>query len=167
MLSLLLSAVTLGAYGIVTFRRALAQKLTIITDIVGRNCQVALTFNNPGDAKEFLAALQAEPAVGRRGLRPERAALCVLQSPHHVGAMAPSSAVTEGRYFEGGSLIVCRPIVLDQDHLGTVYIRSGLDELFERMRVFGIVLLAILTGCGLLRFRRVGAPAALDHHACP
>ena len=62
-LALLLSAVALGAYEVVTFRRALEQKLTIIADIVGRNCQAALAFGTPKDAGELLAALEAEPAV--------------------------------------------------------------------------------------------------------
>jgi len=63
MLALLLSAVALGAYEVVTFRRALEQKLTIIADIVGRNCQAALAFRERTDAQDFLAALEAEPAV--------------------------------------------------------------------------------------------------------
>jgi sensor histidine kinase regulating citrate/malate metabolism len=62
-LALLVSAVALGAYEVVTFRRALEQKLTIIADIVGRNCQVALAFDRPKDAGALLAALEAEPAV--------------------------------------------------------------------------------------------------------
>ena len=62
-LALLFSAVALGAYEVVTFRRALEQKLTVIADIVGRNCQVALAFGTPKDAGELLAALEAEPAV--------------------------------------------------------------------------------------------------------
>jgi sensor histidine kinase regulating citrate/malate metabolism len=65
-LALLVSAVALGAYEVVTFRRALEQKLTIIADIVGRNCQVALAFDRSKDAGELLAALEAKPAVGSR-----------------------------------------------------------------------------------------------------
>ena len=40
--------------------------------------------------------------------------------------------------------------MLGRDRVGTVYIRSGIDELAGRMRVFGVVLLGILTGCGLI-----------------
>ena len=72
-LALLLSAVALGAYEVVTFRRALEQKLTVIADIVGRNCQVALAFGTPKDAER--APRRAGGRAGSRdcrGLRSQR-----------------------------------------------------------------------------------------------
>jgi HAMP domain-containing protein len=152
-LALLVSAVALGAYEVVTFRRALEQKLTIIADIVGRNCQVALAFDRPKDAGELLAALEAEPAVEIAAIYDRNGQLFAsYNAPGHSRLTAPSTPAPTGVRFEAGALIVARRIVLDGDLLGTVYIRSGLDELAGRMRLFGLVVLAILTGCGLLAF---------------
>jgi diguanylate cyclase (GGDEF)-like protein len=152
-LALLLSAVALGAYEVVTFRRALEQKLTIIADIVGRNCQAALAFGTPKDAGELLAALEAEPAVEIAAIYDRTGRLFAsYNAPGHARLTAPSTPAPTGVRFEGGALMVARPIVLDGDLLGTVYIRSGLDELAERMRRLGLVVLAILTGCGVLAF---------------
>src|SRR5687767_14992216 len=75
MLALLLSAVALGAYEVVTFRRALVQKLSIIADIVGRNCQAALVFGERTNASELLAALEAEPAVDVAAIYDSKGAL--------------------------------------------------------------------------------------------
>src|SRR5215213_11433904 len=76
----------------------------------------------------------------------------VCSSDLHARLAVPSTPTAAGVRFENGALIVVRPIVLDRDLLGTVYIRSGLDELAARMRLFGLVVLAILTGSGLLGF---------------
>src|SRR5215204_4983301 len=150
-LALLLSAVALGAYEVGTFRRALEQKLTVIADIVGRNCQVALAFGTPKDASELLAALDAEPAVEVAAVYDREGRLFAsYHAAQHARLAVPSTPTAAGVRFENGALIVVRPIVLDRDLLGTVYIRSGLDELAARMRLFGLVVLAILTACGLL-----------------
>jgi diguanylate cyclase (GGDEF)-like protein len=151
MLALLLSAVALGAYEVVTFRRALEQKLTIIADIVGRNCQAALAFGERTDAQDFLAALEAEPAVDAAAIYDGKGQIFAsYMAAHRSVAPPPPAATAPGLRFEAGALVVVRPIVRDAEQLGTVYIRSGLDELAGRMRVFAVVLLAILTGCGLL-----------------
>src|SRR5215218_8953 len=152
-LALLVSAGVLGAYEVGTFRRALEQKLTVIADIVGRNCQVALAFGTPKDASELLAALDAEPAVEVAAVYDREGRLFAsYHAAQHARLAVPSTPTAAGVRFENGALIVVRPIVLDRDLLGTVYIRSGLDELAARMRLFGLVVLAILTGSGLLGF---------------
>ena len=152
-LALLFSAVALGAYEVVTFRRALEQKLTVIADIVGRNCQAALAFGTPKDAGELLAALEAEPAVQVAAIYDRKGQVFASYNAwDHARLTAPSAAMAPGVRFEDGALVVARPIVLDRELLGTVYIRSGLDELAARMRLFGLIVLAILTGCGLLAF---------------
>jgi diguanylate cyclase (GGDEF)-like protein len=151
MLALLLSAVALGAYEVVTFRRALVQKLSIIADIVGRNCQAALVFGERTNASELLAALEAEPAVDVAAIYDSKGALFAsYRAAGRTGLALPPGASPVGLRFEAGSLIVARPIVRDAERLGTVYIRSGLDELVGRMRMFGLVLLGILTGCGVI-----------------
>jgi diguanylate cyclase (GGDEF)-like protein len=151
MLALLLSAAALGTYEVVTFRRALAQKLTIIADIIGRNCQVALAFDRPKDAGEILGALAAEPAVEAAAVYDRTGRLFASYSPlGTIRGTVPPAPTPDGLRFEARALIVVRPIVLDDDRLGTVYIRSGLGELLARLWVFAAVLLGVLTGCGLL-----------------
>jgi diguanylate cyclase (GGDEF)-like protein len=150
-LTLLLSALALGAYEVVAFRRALEQKLTVITEIVGRNCQAALAFGTRKEAGELLAALEAEPAVQVAALYDRKGQLFSSYNARNQARLStPLTAPSAGLRFEPGALIVARHILLDDDLLGTVYIRSGVDELVERMRLFGLVVLAILTGCGLL-----------------
>jgi diguanylate cyclase (GGDEF)-like protein len=150
-LALLLSAVALGAYEIVTFRRALVQRMTTIADIVGRNCTAALAFGERTAAKDVLAALEAESAVHVAAIYDANGQLfAAYTGAHHDGLAPPRTSTAVAGHVEARTLDVVRPIVLNGDRLGTVYIRSGIDELVGRMRVFGGVLLGILTGCGLI-----------------
>jgi diguanylate cyclase (GGDEF)-like protein len=151
MTALLLSAVGLGAYEIVTFRTALVQKLTTIADIVGRNCAAALAFGERSNAREVLAALQAEQDVDVGAIYDSQGKLFVTYTaPGHASITPPAVAGPIGLRFAAGALIVTRPIVQENERLGTVYIQSDLGELTQRMRVFGVVMLAILTCCGLI-----------------
>jgi len=61
--ALVLAGLALGGYEVMTFRRTLAQKLTTVAEIVGRNCTAALAFGDRSAARDVLNALQAEPAV--------------------------------------------------------------------------------------------------------
>jgi diguanylate cyclase (GGDEF)-like protein len=151
LLALLLSGVALGAYEIVTFRRSLVQKLTTIADIVGRNCTAALAFGERSTARDVLAALQAEQDVDVGAVYDSHGRLfATYTAPQHAGLAPPPTAGPAGVQFASDALIVTRPIVHDNERLGTVYIRSDLDELVRRMRVFAAVMLGILTGCGVI-----------------
>ena len=99
-----------------TFRRALEQKLTVIADIVGRNCQVALAFGTPKDAGELLAALEAEPAVQVAAIYDRRGQVFASYNAwDHARLTTPSAAMAPGVRFEDGALVVARPIVLDRE----------------------------------------------------
>jgi len=62
-LALVGAGAALGGYEVLTFRRTLAQKLTTVADIIGRNCTAALAFGDKTVARDVLGALEAEPSV--------------------------------------------------------------------------------------------------------
>lgn len=136
---------------IVTFRRVLAQKLTTVADIVGRNCTAALAFGDRAVAKDVLAALQVEPGVeGGSVYDREGRLFATYVQGGQADLSLPSTPGQVGTRFEGRHLVVVRPIMLDGERVGTVYIRSTLAELTIRMLVFTAVMLTIMTGCALI-----------------
>jgi diguanylate cyclase (GGDEF)-like protein len=149
--AVLLAAAALGTYEIVTFRRALSQKLTALADVVGRNCTAALAFHDRSVANDVLAALTAEPGV-EEGAVYDRDG---QQFARYVAAgktsvSPPMASLEAGTRFEKGRLVVARPIVLDGEPVGTVYIWSSLDELTTRAATFIGVMLGIVGGCTFL-----------------
>jgi diguanylate cyclase (GGDEF)-like protein len=141
----------LGGYEIITFRRALAQRLTTVADIIGRNCTAALAFGDKTVARDVLAALEAEPSVesgfvyGRDGQL-----FASYRSRSTATAVPPTAAGDDGARFTGRAVVVVRPIVLDGERVGTVYLQSTLDELWRRMQLFTSVMGIIVVLCTLL-----------------
>ncbi|HTK28643.1 MAG TPA: diguanylate cyclase [Vicinamibacterales bacterium] len=149
--ALVLAGLALGGYEVMTFRRTLAQKLTTVAEIVGRNCTAALAFGDRSAARDVLNALQAEPAV-RSGAVYDRDGHLFASFAASAGAARPSGALADGvgTRFERTTVIAVRPIVLDGERIGTVLIAAALDELWTRVFVFASVMLGIVVVCSLL-----------------
>src|SRR5262245_19547298 len=142
--ALLLAAAALGTYEIVTFRRALSQKLTAVADVVGRNCTAALAFRDRSVANDVLAALTAESGVEEgAGYDREGQQFARYVATGRTSVSPPTASLEASTRFEKGRLIVARPIVLDGEPVGTVYVWSSLDELTTRAVTFIGVMLGI------------------------
>jgi diguanylate cyclase (GGDEF)-like protein len=143
-------ATTLAAYEIVTFRRGLAQRLTSIADIVGRNSTAALTFGDSASVEDLLLSLEAEPGIEAGAMYGPTGRLFAAfpRDPDPVGGV-PVGAMPAGVRYEVDRVIVVRPVVYDGEQVGTVYIRSGATELLSRMSVFGLVMLGAVIGSTL------------------
>src|SRR5712671_2076077 len=62
-IALLLACAAFVAYEVFTFRSNLVQELSTLADITGRNCAVALSFNQPDGAEKTLANLSGEKRI--------------------------------------------------------------------------------------------------------
>jgi len=160
-LALLGAGAALGGYEVITFRRALAQKLTTVADIIGRNCTAALAFGDKTAARDVLGALEAEPSVESGSVYDRRGQVFAAYRLRPSVAATPPTAGSDGAHFTSRTVVVVRPIVLDGERVGTVYLQATLDELWRRMLLFtsvmaGIVvvstLLALLLSTGLQRW---------------
>ncbi len=72
--------------------------------------------------------------------------------PHTARAepRAPPEPKENGVYFEGGYLLIFHPVVLDGERIGTIYLRSDMNEMRSRLlRYFGIVCLVLLVSLGM------------------
>jgi diguanylate cyclase (GGDEF)-like protein len=150
-LALILAAVSLGAYEVVTYRRTLEQKLITVADIVGRNSTAALAFGDRTVARDILGALEAEPAIEAGAIfDTEGQPFATYTRAGSIASFPTTKPGEVGTRFEGTSIIVVLPIVLDNEAVGTVYVRAGLDALGTKMLVFGAVTLLIVVVCGLV-----------------
>src|SRR6266850_4169647 len=62
-IALVLSCASFIVYDQIFSRRAMAQDLRSLAEIVGSNSTAAITFNDPDSATEILAALSARPKL--------------------------------------------------------------------------------------------------------
>jgi diguanylate cyclase (GGDEF)-like protein len=149
-LALVGAGAALGGYEVITFRRALAQKLTTVADIIGRNCTAALAFGDKTVARDVLGALEAEPSVESGSVYDRGGQVFATYRPRPNTAAVPSTAASDGAHFTNRTVVVVRPIVLDGERVGTVYLQATLDELWRRMLLFTAVMAGIVVVSTLL-----------------
>src|SRR6266478_6423748 len=62
-IALLLACIAFVAYELVTFRGNLAEDVSTLAEITGKNCAAAVSFNRPDDAEKTLANLSGESQI--------------------------------------------------------------------------------------------------------
>jgi len=149
--ALLLACGAFTSYELVTFREKLARDLSILADVIGANSTAAVTFNDAGAAREALGALRAQShvisaCVYDRNGRPFATYLRGAPTARDW----PARASLEDRQLDRTSLSVSRLIWLDNEQIGTVYIRSDLEEMHGRFLRYVVIVLVVLFTASLV-----------------
>jgi signal transduction histidine kinase len=106
----------------------------------------------PSDQQEVLGALRGEPHI---------TAAAVFDSQGRLFADYFQSELTprprwiperEGFDFAEGYLVIKKPIVHNGVMLGTIALKSDLDEMYERFRLYAVIVTMVLIGSFLLAF---------------
>jgi len=156
------TALTLCCVAVMTaqwfeWRKAIPRDLSIRADILGMNATAALTFNDRASAEETLGGLRADNNV-------ILARICSRDGTEFARyARAGSENVTEERVGPGGHRFcgdrfhLRRPIVLDGDNIGSVYVQYDLRGFYgDLKRLAGVVaagMLLALTGAAAVSSR--------------
>ena len=131
-LALALAAAALVVYDIATYRQAVTRDVEALADLVGGNSTASLAFGDGTAAGETLRSLAVRPDV-------EAAALYTasghrLAAYTRTGQPAPASlAEADGVVAGGREFAVVRPVTLDGQLVGRVFIRSSLHQLEDRV----------------------------------
>lgn len=141
---LLLSCVMLVTYDLVTLKRDMTQDLSIKAKIIGINSAAALTFKDAKAAQETLSALSAEPAILGACIYNKEGRIFASYSGSPLNSECPSHPESEGVRFRLNALILFQPIVFQNEKIGTIYIRSSLIGMLERLRLYSTIVIFIL-----------------------
>jgi len=162
------AAFSLGSLGFLTyefiqFRNAMIKDLVGLADVIGRNSTAALTFNDPRSARETLSALRVRPNIISAHLYTKDGDLFAgfvgkdgsqeafpSSFPDEAGNPSPNSA--GGPRFTSHRLDLWHRIVLDNETVGFLLIRSNLKELYSRLAWYAFVLGLLLILCTLLAY---------------
>ncbi|MCC6651263.1 MAG: response regulator [Candidatus Eisenbacteria bacterium] len=149
-------------YDLYAFRGGMSRDLSILGDVIANNSTAALTFDDAGAARDALSALRAQKHVvaacvyGKDG-RP----FSTFARESGGEKLCPERAMSTPVQMTGSYLAVVRPVTLAGENIGTVYIRSDLEEMHARVRryalITALVLLAATLVAGLLALRLQGA----------
>ena len=136
------------AYERATFRRLMATNLHVLVDALAINSTAALTFADPDDAEETLHALRVKPSVEAACLYDAEGTVFATYARGQERQAVPPRPEADGTQFAPGHLAVVRPVMLDGQRLGTLYVRNDLSDLNAHLRAYaqisGLVLLGSL-----------------------
>ena len=151
MSALFLAGTIFTAWEWTSLRRAMVRDLCTHADILANGCKAAITFEDPADANDILHTVEAIPAIqmtciytkdqGRFADYVREGATAPIPDPNHLPA---------SHAFTRHLLTLTRPIMLDDERIGTICITSNLDPLYVRLKhgIFAIVGILLVASLG-------------------
>ncbi|OLE66904.1 MAG: hypothetical protein AUG09_05205 [Acidobacteria bacterium 13_1_20CM_2_68_7] len=149
--ALLLACVSFMTYESVTMRQQMARELSALAGIIGDNSTAALSFNDRKAAEETLATLAAKDQIVAAALYAADGALFARYL--RAGARpetVPAAPEEEGYRFVSGGLELFSPVLMDRDHIGTVYVRSDLSLMVARLKRYIAIVIVVMAASTIL-----------------
>lgn len=143
--ALLLAALGFFFFDLLTFRNTEARELSSVADILGANSTASLQFQDPSSGRETLETLSIDPRVVSAGLYTLDGKLFASYNRDRGNSVTlPNQPRKQGAYFEKGQILIFRPILLNGKPIGTIFIRSDLQNLYDRLQQYGIIAFLVL-----------------------
>jgi two-component system, sensor histidine kinase and response regulator len=151
--ALLVACAAFMAYDYVTFREQHVTRLETLADVIGSVTSAPLTFNDQNTARENVAMLARHPAVIRSQILTATGTVFASYQRKDTANAGPPLARTSGdRVVTFRRIAVYRPIVLNNERLGTIYLESDRTEQHARLGRFAAIVFLVLAASSLLAF---------------
>src|SRR5436190_16321503 len=140
--ALVLACAAILVYEVADYRKVLRRNTEVMADVIGANSAAALSFKDKSAAGDTLAALKAEPYVISACVYDKSGEVFATfnRGDNATEAAKPPTVHDETYFFDQSSLNLFHKIRFDGEILGTVYIRSDLKVVSERLRTYlGII----------------------------
>ena len=149
--ALMLACTALLIYDQIAARESMQNDLDVLAEIFSANSTAALSFNDVPAAEELLSTLQAKQHISSAFLyRPDGTVFAKYRRKGTPTGLVMTLPPVDRTWFEGDRLIVFKSVWLNGQKIGSVGLKSDLEELNGRLRHFAEIVLAILTGTALL-----------------
>ena len=151
---LVLTCTAFLGYELVTFRQSSVRQLSTLGEIIATNSTAVLAFDNADDATEIMGALKAERHIVAAALYDKRGRLFAHYPANGADTLFPVAPQADGYRFTDGYLVGFSPViqVKGSQRLGTLYLRSDLEAMYERLRLYGGIAVAIITILSLVAY---------------
>ncbi len=147
LISFLVSSVGIATYLVVASCADLVHEMKAMADILGANCAAPLRFHVADDAQATLEFLTAAPNVREAILfLPDGTPFASYIRPGDSPSMQ-YPLLEEGHGFSRKYAVLVRHVYHDGDHIGTVFLVTGLESLYRGLRN-SLLVLAVVSACG-------------------
>ena len=142
--ALLVTTVLFLAGEVVAIRSASLRELRILNEAIASNSTAALAFENPDDARGILAAFRADPHILAAALYKADGQLFVSYPETPAAGAVPASPGEPGYAFSGQALIGVAPVREGERVLGTLYVRSDMSAIYDRLMSYALVAVLVI-----------------------
>jgi PAS domain S-box-containing protein len=126
-------------YEYITAHELTRRQLTTLGQIISTNSTAALAFENKEDAMETLSALKAERHIVSACLFDARGNLFAKYPADLSPDKIPVKPFLQGYYFKKSHLEGFQTVEQEGAALGTLYLKSDMQEMYERFILYGII----------------------------
>ncbi len=148
--ALLLAGLAIIYFNLSRFRGEMERDLSTLADVFGQTSNAALTFNDPKTAGEILSGLNLRPSITAAALYDGKGNLFARWVREGSDTALPPRPEEDGSHWGDGKLVAFRPVTLKGERIGTVYLRSNLEELTARVWAQAITVLAVFLASGIV-----------------
>ncbi|HXL72627.1 MAG TPA: histidine kinase dimerization/phospho-acceptor domain-containing protein, partial [bacterium] len=147
---LLLTCTAFVTYEVITMRKGMVEGYTTRAGIIAENAGAALAFQNQTDADRILSALKTDSRVISACIYDDHGKVFAEYPVQTPLAGFPATVGVSG--YEGDHLNIFYPVVEGDRRLGTVYLRSDLSSLTDRLHAYAWLAAAIFVASFLLAY---------------
>ena len=152
-MALLVACTMFLIFDVILCREEMIKSLRMHAAIVGQNSTAALSFNEENDARQTLTSLRADKHVVDACIFRTDGKVFATYGRDGAEAVVPAVAPAVGYKFANQHLEVAELVTLDGNAIGTVYVRSDLGELNDRITRYAITLMGVFcAAAGLALF---------------
>lgn len=149
---LLLTCTAYFVYEFISFRYSSVRQLSILGEIIASNSTAALAFDSREDATEILTSLKAEKHIIAASLYDNEGNLFSHYPADSSIRNFPPAPGREEYRFEHSHLVGFQPVVQGNMRLGTLYLKSDMGAMYERLRLYGAIALLVIVVSFLLAY---------------
>ncbi|WP_040334151.1 ATP-binding protein [Candidatus Magnetobacterium casense] len=143
-IALLLAGTLLIATEIIVFRQSLIERIGVMVETIGTNTTASLTFNDPKTAEETLYSLKSAPHVTCAVLYNRDDKVLALYNRDVSGMDCSHHQIRQYDYHMGlNHLDVFHRIMLDNEIVGTLYMKSDIREIYHRIKWYVVTILIV------------------------
>jgi len=151
--ALLLASVTFIASELISLRRSMIHNLDASAVAIGSNVKSALTFQDNKSAEEILATLQPVTEIHAAIVYDGRGNVFAAYRRDSLTPNPPAPVLGIDTYRFGlRGIDVYRRILLDDEPIGTVYIRADMTLFYSRVIRYALTLFGVMGLCLLLSY---------------
>jgi len=151
-IGLLLAGIGLIIYDQKASQQYMATELSVIAQIIADRSTAAMAFEDKTLAEENLFALKARESIISACVYNSFGELFATYINGKVDSPCPAEPSKKGSRFDQSYLHLFQPILIEEDQVGTLYIKSDLRDIYARLYNFAIAVSIVILLAAIMAF---------------